>query len=122
MFSGNWGTVVLVIFLTVLSGIGDSQGFVHSSQIWVNGKFVGSSALKAGLGFSFGILTYWIVVRYLQVLGIVSAEFQTLLWFSITIVGVAIVSKSFLAWNLVDQSVAIAILFGLGWLMYRQGG
>lgn len=52
----------------------------------------------------------------------VSPEMQTLLWFTMTIIGVAIVSGQFVDWQRVDQAVAVAILIGLGWLLFRTGG
>jgi len=54
--------------------------------------------------------------------GIVAPEIQTLIWFSITILGVAIISRSFFRWQTIDQLVGVAVLAGVAWLMVRTGG
>lgn len=113
---------LIIIVLTVLSGIGDSQGFVHAAKVWANDKLVWSEVGKSALGFAVGISLYWIVIKYMNTAGIAAPEIQTLIWFSITILGVAILSRNFFRWQTVDQIVGIAVLVGVGWLMVRTGG
>ncbi len=113
---------LIIIVLTVLSGIGDSQGFVHAAKVWTNDKLVWSEVGKSALGFAVGISLYWIVIKYMNTAGIAAPEIQTLIWFSITILGVAILSRNFFRWQTVDQIVGIAVLVGVGWLMVRTGG
>ena len=60
--------------------------------------------------------------RRLNAVGITSPEIQTVTWFGVTLIGVALVSGSFLKWTLLDQTVAVAVLFGIGWLMFRTAG
>lgn len=86
---------LIIIVLTVLSGIGDSQGFVHAAKVWVNDKLVWNELGKSALGFAVGISLYWIVIKYMNTAGIAAPEIQTILWFSITILGVAILSRNF---------------------------
>ena len=43
---------LIIIVITVLSGIGDSQGFVHAAKIWVNDKLDWSELGKSALGFA----------------------------------------------------------------------
>lgn len=114
--------LLLILGITVLSGIGDSQGFIHASNIWNNGRLAWNELGKSALGFSIGIILYWVVLKYMKAAGIVSPEIQTLIWFTVTLLGVAIVSGKFFRWQTIDQLVGILILFGLAWLMFRTGG
>jgi hypothetical protein len=114
--------ILLIIFFTLLSGFGDAQGFLHSSKIWQNGQFVWLEAVKSMSGFLFGIVMFWLGLRWLAQLGVVSAEMQTLLWFGVTIIGVALLSGQFARWDRLDQAVAVAVLAGIGWLLFRTGG
>jgi hypothetical protein len=114
--------LLIIIVISVLSGLADSQGFIHASKIWANNKLVWNEVGKSALGFAVGITLYWIVLKYMNAAGIVSPEIQTLIWFSITILGVAIISRSFFRWQTIDQLVGIAVLAGVAWLMVRTGG
>jgi len=112
-------TIILILVLTVLSGLGDAQGFIHGSKVWLNGHIVWTELLKSALGFGFGISMYWIVIRYLQGFGITSPEIQTIGWFAVTILGVAIAGGQFFLWKPIDQLVAVGIITGIGWLLFR---
>ena len=114
--------IILIIILTILSGMGDSQGFLHSSLVWKNGKFIWSEAGKSTLGFGFGILLYWFAIKYMQQVGIISAEIQTVAWFTVTIIGVAIVSGKFIQWGAIDKIISIGVLIGISLLLFRTGG
>ncbi|MAS33697.1 MAG: hypothetical protein CL610_06810 [Anaerolineaceae bacterium] len=111
--------LLLLIVLTILSGFGDAQGFFHASNIWQNGKISWMEVGKSAAGFSFGIVVYWIVLRYMAQVGVVSPEVQTIIWFVVTLIGVAFVSGQFFKWQLVDQIVAFSLLIGIGWLLIR---
>lgn len=113
---------LIIIVITVLSGIGDSQGFIHAAKVWANDTLVWSEVGKSALGFAIGISLYWIVIKYMNAAGIAAPEIQTLAWFSITILGVAIISRNFFHWQTIDQIVGVAVLAGVGWLMVRTGG
>jgi hypothetical protein len=65
---------------------------------------------------------YWVAIRSYQQLGVLFAETQVLFWFAVTIVGVAIFSGKFARWHTIDQIVAVAVLAGIGWLLFRTGG
>ncbi|MBC7947885.1 MAG: hypothetical protein H7Y42_08405 [Chitinophagaceae bacterium] len=112
-------SLVLIVVLTILSGFADAQGFVHAASIWQGGKIEWSQLAKSALGFAIGISLYWIVLRSMQELNIVAPEIQTLVWFAVTMVGVAIVSGNILKWQLIDQAIAVMVLFGVGWLLIR---
>lgn len=114
--------LLIIIVISVLSGLADSQGFIHASKIWMNNKLIWNEVGKSALGFAVGITLYWIVLKYMHAAGIVAPEIQTLIWFSITILGVAIISKSFFRWQTIDQLVGVVVLAGVAWLMVRTGG
>lgn len=114
--------IILIVILSLVSGWVDAQGFVHSSRIWVEGKPIWSEALKAGLAFGFGIMIYWLVIRFLNLAGVRSPEMQSLLWFTVTMIGVALISREFFKWQRADQIVAVLVLGGMGWLLFRVGG
>ena len=113
---------VLLIALTLISGLADTQGFVHASNVWLNGKLIWPEVIKSALGFGLGIVAYWICIRFLQDFRIISPEIQTVGWFAATIIGMAIFSGKFLHWQIVDQIVGIAVLLGLAWLLVRLAG
>ena len=111
-------TISIIVFVTAISAIGDSQGFLHASRLWQEGKLIPLEILKSGVGFLTGIITYWILIYFLQKMGVVSAEIQALLWFVLTIIGVAVVSKEFLEWKRTDQLIAFLVITGISWLLY----
>lgn len=113
---------ILVIGTTLISGIGDSQGFIYAANVWQNGGLVWGELSKSALGFSIGIGTYWLSLKYLKELGVIAPETQAIFWFGITIIGVAFISGKFLRWQIIDQIIAITVLLGIGWLLFRTGG
>lgn len=113
--------LLLLSGLTLASGLGDAHGFVHAARMWQDGRLVWRELAQSALGFGLGIGTYWIAVRDLVRAGVLSPEVQTLVWFGVTIVGVALVSGRILSWRALDQVVAVAVLAGLGFLLVRNG-
>ena len=111
----------LIVSLTLISGIGDSQGFIHAARMWQSRTIAWHELGQSALGFGVGIGTYWVAIKYLNELGVLSPEIQTLIWFGVTIVGVALISGKFLRWQTVDQVVAVLVLLGIGWLLFRTG-
>src|SRR5262249_10732300 len=108
-----WPLIVVIAF-TLLSGYADAQGFSYSSSMWRDGQLVWPETGKAALGFAVGISAYWVVVRFLQDLGVRATEVQTLMWIGVTLIGVALVSGEFFRWQRTDQAVALAVLGGIG--------
>ncbi|MBV9256624.1 MAG: hypothetical protein JO215_01255, partial [Ktedonobacteraceae bacterium] len=106
----HMGRVVLLVTLMLLSGFADAQGFVHASNIWLNGRLVWLEVIKSAAGFGAGIVAYWISIRLLQDVNLISPEMQTIGWFTATILGVAIFSGKFLHWRITDQLVGVVIL------------
>jgi hypothetical protein len=114
--------LLFIVAITLVSGIGDSRGFIHASKMWQGGALVMSEFTKSALGFTVGIGSYWLGVKYLVRFGVLSPEAQTLIWFGITSVGVALVSGRFHRWAALDQGIALMVFFGIAWLLFRNGG
>ena len=111
---------LLITAFTVTSALFDALAFSHSARMWQGGRLIWSEAAKSGSCFMIGMSMYWGAVRYLSEAGIDVPELQTLLWFSITIAGVAVLSGRVLDWQRLDQIVAAAVFLGLGWLLARN--
>jgi hypothetical protein len=112
-------SLLTVVVLTLLCGLGDALGFVYAGRVWQGDRFVWAVALKSALGFQLGVTTYWLALRELTRLGVVAVEAQTLIWFAATIVGVAAFSGKALRWPPGDQAVALLVLAGVAWLLVR---
>ncbi len=115
----NLRLLVLVAGFTLASGIFDALAFTHAASMWKDGRLVWLDAAKSAGSFLLGMTAYCVAVRYLSEAGVVQAEIQALLWFAITMVGVAILGGRFFHWQLLEQLVAVNVLVGLGWLITR---
>lgn len=118
----NVKLILLVLLLTLLSGFGDAQGFVHAARVWQSGRLVWPEPARSAAGFGVGIVAFWLSVRYMGQLGVISPEIQATLWFTTAIIGVALASGRFLQWPRFDQLIALLVLLGLAWLVFRTGG
>ncbi len=112
---------LFALALILISGYGDALGFSHSALIWYQGKLVPPELLKSALGYVLGIGAYWIALKFFNELGIVSPEIQTLLWFAVTMIGIAVINRTFIGWATSEQVVALLVLVGIGWLIFRTG-
>lgn len=121
MLSEQVRPLLFIIGLTLVSGIGDSQGFIHAAKMWRSGALILSDLGKSALGFSVGIGSYWLAAKYLNEFGVLAPETQTLIWFGVTMVGVAFISGKFLQWQPIDQIIAVVVLLGIAWLLFRAG-
>ena len=111
-----------LIVLTIISGYGDSQGFLFASRIWDQNRVNWDAMLKSGLGYAFGVGVFWLSIRFFNALGINSPELQTIGWFAVTIIGVALFSGDFLKWGALDKALGLIALVSVGLLMFRRGG
>jgi len=111
--------VVLVIALTLFSGLADSRAFLLAAQTWHDDRLDLLLLARSLLFFAIGILLYVLSLKFLRYLGVHSATIQTSLWFMATIVGLALVSGEFVKWHRVDQAIAILVAAGLTWLVVR---
>lgn len=117
--------IKLVLFITVLtliSGLADAQGAVHAAKAWQGDRLQWVEVAKAVLGFTIGISVFFLVIKYMTALGIFAPEIQTITWFSVMIIGVAFFSGAFFTWQWTEQAVAMGVLAGIGWLLFRTGG
>lgn len=110
---------VMIAAFTIAAGVLDSLAFTYSATMWQSGKLVWSQASKAAVTFALGIMMYWGAIRYLDEAGVVLPEIQTLIWFTVTIIGVTLLGGRFIHWPVLDQVVAVNVLVSLGWLITR---
>lgn len=113
--------IAIAALFGLTSGYFDSLGFTHAAKIWPQGQPAWPEVAKSGVGFALGIAAYWLSLKFLDQLGVRSPLVQTLAWFGMVVVGVALAEGSFPKWNRADQAVAAGIVLGLGWLMTRTG-
>ena len=113
--------ISIIIGLTLLSGFADAQGFLHAAHIWEGKKVIWSEIVKSAVGFGGGIIAYWIALKYLGT-HVAAPEMQTMLWFGVTIVGVAVASGKFAQWRGTEQLIAVGVVLGISWLLVRTGG
>ena len=95
-------TGLIIIILTVLTGLGDAKGFYHASRAWDNNNFILNELIK-----------------YLQQYKIITPELQTIGWFGVTIIGVALLSGKFFNWSIIDQILAITAILCIALLIIR---
>jgi len=110
---------ILVVGLTLASGFLDSRGFIYSANIWKFGSPALSETLKTFGAFVAGISLYCIALKYLGRLGVRAPEIQAIIWFGVTMIGISVSSRRFLRWVATDQVIAIFVLVGIGWLVFR---
>jgi hypothetical protein len=108
-----------VLVLCVLSGIADSQGFVHASDIWRGEGVSWASLGRSSLGFLVGMTAYWISIRFMNRVGLATADLQYLVWFFITLIGVGIATGSIRRWTGIDVAVGVVVVAGLCWLTMK---
>ena len=110
---------LLITSLMIASGVFDSLAFTYSSRMWQEGRLMFEPASKAAVSFAIGIGLYWAGIRYLGEAGVVLPEIQTLIWFGVTIIGVAILGGRLPQWHFVDQIIGANVIISLGWLITR---
>jgi hypothetical protein len=108
------------LLLLAGSGGGDALGFIHAARIWSGGSFALGELGRSAAWFAIGIVQYWLALYFARRLGIVSTGVQTLLWFTVTIVGVAIGTGELSHWRPTDQGLAAAIVVGMAILAFRH--
>ncbi len=111
---------LLIAGFTIASGVFDALAFTYSARMWHGDRLVWSETAKAAGSFAIGVTMYWGAVRYLSEAGVVTAEIQTLVWFGVTILGVAVLGGRFFHWQLLEQLAAVNVFVSLGWLVSRS--
>ncbi len=105
--------------LTLISGYFDSRGFIHAATIWRDGRLVWAAIFWTNFFFLLGITFYWVSLRFLAQLGVGAPEIQAVIWFAVTLIGVALASGHFFRWAPAEQAVGVLVIVALGWLFYR---
>jgi hypothetical protein len=108
---------VLVLVLTILSGLMDARGFVYAARAWPGGKLDARFATASMVAFFAGLSLYIVSVRFMQSFGLHGVALQSALWFVVTAVGVAAMDGSVLQWTRAQQVVAAGLVAGLAWLI-----
>jgi len=121
MSSSTLAAACGAVALTLASGLADSYGFVHAARVWNGGRLIPGELGRSSVGFALGITIYWIVIRFLEQLGVHSVAIQTVGWFGATLVGVAVVTGEFRDWGTANQIIALGVALGIGWLMIATG-
>jgi hypothetical protein len=110
---------VVIAVLTIGSGVFDSFAFTYSARMWEDGRISWVPASKAAVTFSIGICLYWFAIRFLGEAGIVLPEIQTLIWFTVTIIGVSFLGGRLGDWHIVDQVLGVNVIVSMGVLITR---
>lgn len=114
------GVILTAVVLTLVSGFADAYGFTHAARMWDEGRLIAGEGVRSAAGFALGVVSYWFVLRPLQSAGVVSALTQTLGWFGVTIIGVAVLSGDVSRWSGPRLVVALLVVGGVGWLLATE--
>ncbi len=108
---------IMVLGLTVLSGLLDARGFAFASKAWPGGSLDPRMAGLSVLCFGVGLSCYVLAVRFIQALGVHGVALQSALWFMVTAVAIAVLDATVLQWSRTQQVVGVLVGLGLGWLI-----
>lgn len=108
---------LLVLVLTVLSGVMDARGFVYAARAWPSGNLDWSAVGMSMLAFFVGISLYIGAVRFMQSMGLSAVALQSGIWFVATAIGIAAMDGSVAQWSRLQQAVALVVIVGLTWLI-----
>ncbi len=110
-------SAVLVLMLTVASGVMDARGFVYAGKAWPEGSLDWGAVGQSLLAFFAGISLYIGAVRFMQAMGLNAVSLQSGVWFVATAIGIAAVDGSVAQWSRAQQLVALIVMAGLTWLI-----
>ena len=68
-----------------------------------------------------GVSVYISTIGLQQRLGVHSAALQTLFWFAMTIIGIALLDGTIAGWSVAQKAVGTAVTIGIGWLLVSAG-
>jgi hypothetical protein len=108
---------VIVLVLTLLSGIMDAKGFVYAARAWPEGRLDVRFATASMLAFFAGLSLYIGAVRFMKSVGVNAVALQSGIWFVVTAVGIAVMDGSVLQWSRSQKMVAVVVAAGLAWLL-----
>jgi hypothetical protein len=110
-------STLLVLVLTVTSGVMDARGFVYAGRAWPGGNIDWTAVGQSMLAFFAGISLYIGAVRFMQSMGLQSVALQNGLWFAVTAIGIAALDGTVVQWTRLQQLVALGVIAGLAWLI-----
>lgn len=104
MFSLLTPNFLIGMFFMILTGFFDGQAFSRVPQIWnLHGINQFYQILKLIGFFNLAVLTFIISTYFLHQQGVENAVIVTLIWFIMTIIGVAIISGSFFPYHFLTK-------------------
>jgi hypothetical protein len=110
-------SAILVLLLTVTSGVMDARGFVYAGRAWPAGNLDWAAVGQSLLAFFAGISLYIGAVRFMQATGLTSVALQSGIWFVATAIGIAALDGTVTQWTRLQQLVAVVVMAGLAWLI-----
>jgi len=108
---------LLVLVLTVTSGVMDARGFVYAGRAWPDGNLDWTAVGQSMLAFFVGISLYIGAVRFMQAVGLHAVALQSGIWFVATAIGIAALDGTVMQWTRLQQLVAVVVMAGLAWLI-----
>ena len=108
---------LLVLVLTVTSGVMDARGFVYAGRAWPDGNLDWAAVGQSLLAFFAGISLYIGAVRFMQAMGLHAVALQSGIWFVATAIGIAALDGTVTQWTRLQQLVALVVITGLAWLI-----
>jgi hypothetical protein len=110
-------SALLVLVLTVTSGVMDARGFVYAGRAWPGGHLDWTVVGRSMLAFFAGISLYIGAVRFMQAMGLNAVALQSGIWFVATAIGIAALDGTVVQWTRLQQLVALGVIAGLAWLI-----
>jgi len=110
-------SALLVLVLTVTSGVMDARGFVYAGKAWPGGNLDWTAVGQSMLAFLAGISLYIGAVRFMQAMGLNAVALQSGIWFVATAIGIAALDGTVVQWTRLQQLVALGVIAGLAWLI-----
>ncbi|MDB6107459.1 MAG: hypothetical protein JWO52_7458 [Gammaproteobacteria bacterium] len=110
-------SALLVLVLTVTSGVMDARGFVYAGRAWPGGHLDWTAVGRSMLAFLAGISLYIGAVRFMQAMGLNAVALQSGIWFVATAIGIAALDGTVVQWTRLQQVVALGVMVGLAWLI-----
>jgi hypothetical protein len=110
-------SAILVLVLTVTSGVMDARGFVYAGRAWPDGSLDWAAVGQSMLAFLAGISLYIGAVRFMQAMGLTAVALQSGIWFVATAIGIAALDGTVTQWTRLQQLVALVVIAGLAWLI-----
>lgn len=109
--------ILALVLVTALSAFFDAKGFVYAALAWRGGSVSAANALWSLGFFVTGVSLYIASIGFQQRLGVQSPALQSIFWFAMTVIGVALMDGTIAQWSTAQRAVAIAVSLGVAWLL-----